>query len=403
MFPKLNIELTNKTSYINSWNFFSKSLIIKENLEKLKKIILIIDSEKSLNQYKKIFDFLKINYEEIASYSSLTNMVYNNINQVFLVLNFRLKENIVKESQLLHFSQILEKWNSQGINNIIKKLSEIWYEFSEYSNPWTYKKIWDILNIVDFSWKIEYKISFWWDVVEEINIIQKNVGGLPVGTLKLNNLEKIIIWWNKNIFNDEVKKESCLQNYLKNTKNFIILDSLDFSEFYEENIKIFQNFCSFDFVWNKSLKIKDLEIKPLFIENIENLKEILSPPPSPLPCKEGGVFIYTKNIKTITNFIDYNNLDSSKIKITEIKWNFLKSFNHPQPLLSKEGGLTILCDDILGNIFVRKRVKKNISADLDLFLKINIWDYVVHIDHWIWIFKWIIKKKIVKLSKNILK
>jgi hypothetical protein len=28
----------------------------------------------------------------------------------------------------------------------------------------------------------------------------------------------------------------------------IILDSLDFSEFYEENTKILNNFCSFDFV-----------------------------------------------------------------------------------------------------------------------------------------------------------
>ncbi len=31
---------------------------------------------------------------------------------------------------------------------------------------------------------------------------------------------------------------------------------------------------------------------------------------------------------------------------------------------------------------------------MDLLLKINIGDFVVHIDHWIWIFKWIIKKEL---------
>jgi len=182
MHPKLKINLENKISYINSWNFFSKSIIIKENLEKYWKIALVIDSEKSLNQYKKVFDYLKINYEEINNYSSLCNLAYNAINSVFLVLNYKLKEEIVKESQLLHFSQIIEKWTSQDINNIVKKLSELWYEFSDYSNNWTYKKSWDILSITDFSWNIEYKISFWWENIEEI-IINSVI------------TDKIIIWW----------------------------------------------------------------------------------------------------------------------------------------------------------------------------------------------------------------
>jgi hypothetical protein len=38
-------------------------------------------------------------------------------------------------------------------------------------------------------------------------------------------------------------------NNLEEKNNYlIILDSLDFSEFYEENTKILENFCSFDFV-----------------------------------------------------------------------------------------------------------------------------------------------------------
>ena len=380
MYPKLNINLENKTSYSNTWNFFSKSLIIKENIEQFKKIALIIDSEKSLNQYIKVFNYLKVNYEEINSYSSLCNLSYNN-SWVFLVLNYTLKEEIIKESQLLHFSQIIEKGNSQDINTYVKKLSELWYDFSEYSNKWTYKKSWDVLSITDFSGNTEYKISFWWENIEEILVIDKK-SGQTQGTAPT---EKIILWWNKNIFNDEIKKESNLQNYLKNSKIFTILDSLDFSEFYEENTKILDNFCSFDFVWNKELKIKNLEIENPVVENIENLKEILN---------WGNNFIYTKNRKTIDNFIDYNELNKEN-KITEISWNFLKSFKINNTVGNPNlHSLQVISDDILWKIFIKKRINKNISADIDLLLKINIWDFVVHIDHWIWIFKWIIKKEL---------
>jgi hypothetical protein len=48
-----------------------------EGFNPLKKIVLVIDSEKSLNQYKKVFDYLKINFEEINTYSSLCNLAYN--------------------------------------------------------------------------------------------------------------------------------------------------------------------------------------------------------------------------------------------------------------------------------------------------------------------------------------
>jgi len=41
----------------------------------------------------------------------------------------------------------------------------------------------------------------------------------------------------------------------------------------------------------------------------------------------------------------------------------LKSFQDKEQL--------IICDDILSKVFTRKRLKKNLSADLDLLLKIK--------------------------------
>jgi len=396
MVPKLNINLEKQTSYLNTWNFFSKSLITKENLEKKEKIILIIDSEKSLNQYIKVFDYLDINFEEVNTYSSLCNLAYNKVNRVFLVLNYKIKDNIIKDSQLIYHSINIEKNTSQDINNIVKKLSEIWYKYSDYSNAWTYKKNWDILSIINFSWNIEYKISFWWESIEEIIQINK----FKENVVWSDEIEKVIIWGSKNIFDDDIKKEWNLQNYIKNSWVFTILDSLEFSEFYEENTKILENFCSFDFVWNKKFSIKDLKINSPVIENIEKLKEILSPHSVSPKERELATNIYTKNKKTIENFIDYNELKKD-IKITEISGNFLKSFEILRPVsstlkLNNKTSLKIkeiiLCDDILWKIFIKKRINKNVSADIDLLLKINIWDFVVHVDHWIGKFMWIIKK-----------
>ena len=145
------------------------------------------------------------------------------------------------------------------------------------------------------------------------------------------------------------------------------------------------NFCSFDFVTNKLLKTKNLEIDTPNIDNIDTLKNILSK-------KDSNVEIYSKNVNTINNFIEFNSLPP--LFIHEISWNFLKSFELPSQ------NKTILCDDILGKIFIKKRLSKNLSADLDLLLKITPWDFVVHVDHWIWIFKWIIKKELPTSNSN---
>ncbi len=402
MFPKLDIKLAHNTSYTNTGNFFSKSLIIKENLKHHKKIALVIDSEKTSNQYKKTLQYLRVSFEEVSNYSSLIN-VSKNSNGLFLIYNYSLKDEIITPEQLEYFSQEIRKWESYEINELIKKLSTMWYEYSDFSNFWTYKKTWDILSIISFNWEFEYKISFWWEAVEEILEIRK----LKEDIISSHEIESIFIWGKQKLFSDvrnedihsknavgnnyhhsekmaQQKKESSdkrnenihsLQTYLKKSKIFTILDSLDFCEYYEENTQILDNFCSFDFITNKLLINKNLDISTPNIDNIDTLKQILS-------SEKNKPLIYTKNTNTITNFIEYNSLP--QLRVHEATWNSLKSFSHKSSL--------VICDDILGKIFIKKRINKSLAADLDLLLKITPWDFVVHIDHGIWIFKWIIKK-----------
>jgi GH25 family lysozyme M1 (1,4-beta-N-acetylmuramidase) len=48
--------------------------------------------------------------------------------------------------------------------------------------------------------------------------------------------------------------------------------------------------------------IKNLDIKDIYIENLEKFREILK------KSFEKKVIIYTRNKKTIKNFLDYNNI-----------------------------------------------------------------------------------------------
>jgi len=52
----------------------------------------------------------------------------------------------------------------------------------------------------------------------------------------------------------------------------------------------------------------------------------------------------------------------------------------------------IIADDILGQIFVKKRTKKSIAKHLDLLLSLNPGDYVVHREHGIALFHAVVKK-----------
>jgi len=52
------LNLEKNTSYINANNIFAKSLILKQNLAKNDSLLLLIQNEKYLSNYKKIFDML---------------------------------------------------------------------------------------------------------------------------------------------------------------------------------------------------------------------------------------------------------------------------------------------------------------------------------------------------------
>jgi hypothetical protein len=69
--------------------------------------------------------------------------------------------------------------------------------------------------------------------------------------------------------------------------------------------------------------------------------------------------------------LELNNLD--QIQTFKCSLNNLKGF--------KTDKIYVICDDIISKIFIRRRVKKTFSENLDLLMQIKPGDFIVHIDH----------------------
>lgn len=420
----LNIKLENKTSYINSLNLFSRAFLLKDSFKEKESILVLCENEKVINEYQKILKFLNINSWILKDNSDLANLFYNKKG-----LFFSLAE---KTDDMILSPKILENdffdiyiWQEIIVETFIEKINSSWYTFWDLHSPWTYKKAGDTITIFSFCWNFEYKISFWGDQIDEI-YFWEIYSWLVRDSEKI---DKIYLWKNQAIFQNETSKKTVdFSSFLSKQDCFTILDNLDFSPYYDKLISNLDNFCSFDFVWNKLFTIKDLGFESMSMSNIEDFKKVMSNTLKPI--------VYTKNKKVIDNFVDFNNL--SWIKIIETKLSNLKSFTvdktisieslsslststehtntssvqdtfswdndsiKQSEIISKQDTLSldkysnkkhvVICDDIIWKVFVKKRIKKNISADIDLLLKINPWDYIVHIDHWVWIFNSILKK-----------
>ncbi len=372
----LPVSLEPQKSYTQFGTLFSKTLILQHTLTQHKKIILIVENDKCIRQYIKHFDYLHMPYSLLESENDLAHIMHDK-QWLFIINNFHSPEMVISQKQLTYKCLTLTVQEEREINDIIKSLTQLWYTHSDFGIPGSYRKLWDTVNITDFNKHCQYTISFWWEYIESITILN-----IDNDFQTSSNTQSITLWSNTSIYNSQEKTQESLITLLTNSNALMVLDQLDFSENYYEYKRLTSDLCSFDFIGNKeNSTICDLNITVPEISSIDDFKTLLSE-------KNKHIHIYTKNTKTITNFLEYNNLSLESLH--EITWAFIKSFVH-----SNEGTQTyVLSDDMIWELFIKKRAHKNMSVELDLLLKIHPGDYVVHIDHWIGIFKGIIKKEL---------
>jgi len=368
--PNIQIKLNNNSNYTNSWNIFSKLLLLKNNLKNKESFLIIVENNKLLEIYLKISNFLWFKINKLSNLSDLINIIYNKEWQ-YIVSQDLFNINLNNFKQIIYKDIIkIEQGQNFQINDITKKLNEFNYKFSEFNNDNTFNVKWDIISITNNNSET-CKISFWWENIEDI--INSNN----------KNLKEFYIWNNAaldfletNSFNLELKEKFINSNIL------LIIDSIDFYENYDKISSNLNNFLIFNTIWDNN-NFESLWFSDLFIDNINDLKNIL------LQTNKDK-YIITKNITTIKNFLDLNNL--LNIKVIETKLNILKSFKNDKYLF--------ICDDNISRIFIKKRIKRKLSQNLDLLMQIKPWDYIVHIDHWIWIFDDIIEKDLSWIKKE---
>lgn len=362
-------------NYIDSWNVFSRSLFLFDILKENKKLVFVVDSKKELDSYSKVFTSFWLKITEVNNKSALTESIYSK-SGLFIVVKeiFELNLNIYEFSrdELLNVN-INEELD---LEDFIKKLNDFWYTYSSYVEEGQYNKSWDLLTIKPIWANHIYKISLWWDVVEQIEDYNSTWG-------KIFELDNLKIWKVEDLILIPWKINTELKELLFSEWNTIVLSNLDLwdnrSEFEDSEV------ISFDLFNKPGYNQDNLWIDSLHIPNLEELKDLLE-------NKSFKPHIFTSHEKAVSDFIDLNNITSVILNSWKYKW--LKSF-------IKEKDLYI-CDDIISKIFIKKRVKKSVSRHMDLLLQIRQWDQVVHIDHWIWIFNWIVKKQLWKVIKDYL-
>ncbi|MBF0914110.1 DEAD/DEAH box helicase, partial [Candidatus Gracilibacteria bacterium] len=160
-------------------------------------------------------------------------------------------------------------------------------------------------------------------------------------------------------------------------------DNVDFYSFYDEIIGNLKKFISFSNLGNSS---KNLQIEEIYFNNLDDFKACLEE-------KNYTKYIFSKNLKTVNNFLELNNLE--QIQTFNCSLNNLKGF--------KTDKIYVICDDIISKIFIRRRVKKTFSENLDLLMQIKPGDFIVHIDHGVGIFSEITTKEIPDGNGKMLK
>ena len=354
--------------YTNAWNIFSKSILLL-NFIKTNNFLIFVENEKQSLIYKNILSFLWQKSFLMQNFSDFVDFYFNKIWSFIYFkdfFNLSFDENFIKK-----FTFELKIWDKIDSFELTKKLNDLQIKFSEYDEKQTFNLKWEIFTYFLNSGKT-LKISFWWDEIEEI-------------FLENEKIEKFTFWLNKNFI--EFEYSSNLNNYLldltKNTENLIILDNVDFYSFYDEIIENLKNFISFSNLWQKAIS---LQIEEIYFNNLDDFKKVLEQ-------KNTEKYIFTKNLTTVKNFLELNNLD--EVKLIKTGLNNLKSFKTEKTF--------VFTDDIISKIFIKRRVKKTFAENMDLLMQIKPWDFIVHIDHWVWIFSEIVTKEIPDQNGKILK
>ncbi len=354
--------------YTHTGNYFSKLFLLEETRKKTERsLLIIVTQQKQLKKYLSLAEALHIKLQKLKELQDIDDIwSVCQDSQLWIIEESEMLRLIPEKFQ--EHGLNLEVWKEYSMEQIIWEIVELWYEYGEFDAPGSYIKKWDTVSITkDSGHKIE--LRFFWDELEEI-IMQE---------IKLPELQ---LYSRKEFEIDTESKHIqyiSLEELLKNAENLhIVWDNL-LSQSREKYFELYKNYSSLDILWEYNTQRNTIKLAyhhPV-CKSLEELKKLFW-------NSDISWYIYTKHKKYLSEFLSLNQLHH----IT------LKSLEHTLSESFSFGNTYVICDDILNGLFIRKRSKKKLSQDIDLLLKIQEDDYVVHIDHGIGIYKWITKKEL---------
>jgi transcription-repair coupling factor (superfamily II helicase) len=382
------IKLKKGTSYLKSGNIFSRVFLIGKNLDS--KNMIIFDKDEDLKSFSKIWKYFGFpGFTEVNDNGWILRFI-NSIDWIYFTTKDIFESKEITIYDLDKNTIDLVRWKTFDFENLLKNLTDFSYKHSAHLGAeWSFNREWDTINIrLDDSGNT-YKISFFWDEIDEILKLVNN------DVHSVEKLDRIKI--SNNSFVSSNKEKLLIDNldlFLKSNDYHTYLIWVDFWMHKEELSKKLKPTVFSDLPAHNAV---DINIESFSVSSIQELLDTLKD-------VNRNIKIYTKNSRTIHNFIDYNDL-SKKIEVTEVPPGLrnLESFTSKNPILwSAEDKLQelVICDDVLSDIFVKKRSRKSLAKSFDLLLEIRPWNYIVHVDHWIWIFNQIIIKELSWIKRE---
>ena len=360
--------------YTHSWNYFSKLLLLEATRQHYDEdICLIVSERKYLKKYLELAKSLRLPVWTISTLQDIDDIWNMQItSSIWCICQWDLTRKVPEKLQ--NHTLELQTWNTYSMEYIITKLVDFWYEYSEFDTPWSYYRLGDTVSIRKEN-GIIFSLRFWGDELEEIES-----SWIKIPELTLYSRKEI------DITQDSQSPTLPLIDILKTRTSLIVIaDNLGQTE-REQGFSYFQKYIALDILgeFHDTISVMRLPYKRPECKSLEDLKKILSENPS-------KIYIYTKHVKLVEEFIELNN----------ISYNTIFQLDHPLSESFMMHDICILCDDILAPLFIRRRKKKNLSHDIDLLLRITQEDFVVHRDHGIGIYKWMSRKEFVQADGSI--
>lgn len=316
--------------------------------------------------------------------------------KVFVTYPEALEENIPTKKNIQSVSFEIRKGDEISHEQIIEKLSSIGFEKVDFVfAPGQFAIRGSIVDVFSYSYNYPYRLSFWGDEVEKINIFDCNT--------QLSKEETDVVGIVSNLITgDEIEGESIISLFPDDSVLW-----LDSSDMYS-NQPFYKKLNGYETVYfdvplsedvNETVKFS-IRPQPVFNKNFELLTEDIR-----VNIENGyDVFIYGEKESQLER------LKSILYQNGGLLPKFVKENNIHSGFIDDENKVCCYTDheifDRFQRVSLRRTVEKSEQLTLNDLNSFNVGDYIVHIDHGVGIFGGIVKvrddrgrlNEVVKLS-----